>query len=146
MPQNGIHLFLEVTMKLLVKRILSHLPTPLPVGVTEFNQWADSIIELSGRFADDASLRQALANMVIHASPLKGTDTPRASIPKAFFVKGLRKGAANQVASYVFQEIRTKQMADLEALKAAAEAEKQKLAEQSLGEATAGITPANEEN
>lgn len=104
-------------LQLLLKRLLSYLPTPLPVGVTQFNIWADSIIELSGPYAASDSMKQALANMVMHAAPLKGTDTARSHIPKNFFVKGLRKGAANQVASHVFQEIQLKQKAALEAAK-----------------------------
>lgn len=121
-------------MKLLLKRILSYLPTPLPVGLSEFHKWADSIIELSGEYADPDSMKQALANMIIHASPAKASDTPRSHVPKQFFVKGLRKGAANQVASYVFQEIRTKQVAALEAAK---KAEADKLAADKQAEVTA---------
>lgn len=113
-------------MKIILKRLLSYVPTPLPVGLTEFNEWADSIIELSThQFADRDSLYQALANMIIHASPAKSSDTPKAYMPKNFFVMGLRKGAANQVASYVFQEIRLQQAARLEAAKKASEELKQ---------------------
>lgn len=100
-------------MKLQLKRLLSYFPTPLPVGLSEFYTWADSIIELSGEFAAKDSMHFALASMVIH----KGAE--RGSIPKNEFVKGLRKSAANQVASQAFQDIKIKQEEQLKQLKAA---------------------------
>ncbi len=96
-------------MKLLLARFLSYFPTPLPVGVTEFNVWADSIIALSGQFASQDSMRFALASMVIHS------DSKRSAVPKHTFVKLLRKSAANQVASQIFQDIKTKQAVEVTA-------------------------------
>lgn len=90
-------------MPIQFKRVLSYLPTKLPVGRTEFSSWADSIIELSGEYADRDSMTFAIASMVIHLPA--GT----AAVPKNHFVKSLRKSAANQVASQVFQDIKTKQ-------------------------------------
>lgn len=101
-------------MKLLLKRLLSYLPTQLPVGLTEFNKWADDIIELSGEFADRDSMKYAIASNLIHLPHTASR------MPKNHFVKTMRKAAANQVASAVFQEIKTKQLE-----KAAAEAAKQ---------------------
>lgn len=103
-------------MKLAIKRLLSYCPTPLPVGLTEFNTWADSIIELGGQYADQDSLRFAIASMVIHLPAGTG------GISKNHFVKGLRKSAANQVASQVFQDIKAKQQALLEKQQAEATA------------------------
>jgi thiamine pyrophosphate-dependent acetolactate synthase large subunit-like protein len=114
-------------MKLLVKRLLSYLPTKLPVGLTEFHAWADSIIELSGKYADEDSLKFALASMILHI------DAKVASISKNYFVNNLRKVAANQVAGQVFQDIKTKQQ------------EAQKAAEQKPAEATASQTAAQSE-
>lgn len=91
-------------MKLL-KQILSLVPTPLPVGLTEFHAWADSIIELSGKFADEDSMKWALASQVIHLGPQKS------KVAKNFFVRSLRKAAANQIASQVFQDVKIKQQA-----------------------------------
>lgn len=91
-------------MKLLCKRILSYIPTPLPVGLTEFHAWADSIIELAGEFADRDSLKWALASNILHYK-----SNSISSVPKAFFVSSLRKAAANQVASQVFTDIKEKQ-------------------------------------
>ncbi len=92
-------------LSLSLKRLYSYVPTALPVGLTEFNQWADSIIELAGPYADSDSMLQALANMVMHASPTDKSQTARSHIPKNWFVKGLRKGAANQIAAHVFYTI-----------------------------------------
>lgn len=124
-------------MNIMIKRFFSYFPSNLPVGLSEFNVWVDDVIELSGEFADKDSMVQALANMILHISPLKGTDTPRDRVPKNHFVKALRKGAANQVASFVFQDLR---------LKAAERIETAKKAELELnkGEVTAGqLVPGN---
>lgn len=102
-------------LPLAVKRVLSYLPTNLPVGLSQFNTFADSIIELAGPYADQDSMRFAVASMIIHLPA--GT----AAVPKNYFVKSLRKSAANQVASQVFQDIKTKQAAQLEAAKKQAE-------------------------
>lgn len=88
---------------MLFKRFLSHFPTKLPVGLTEFNEWSDSIIALSGQFADTDSMRYAIASNLIHLPHTKS------KVPKAYFVNTLRKAAANQVASQVFQDIKLKQ-------------------------------------
>ena len=90
-------------MKLLIKRLLSHLPTKLPVGITEFHDWADSIIELAGKYANEDSLKFAIATMILHA------DAKHGFLPKSYFVMRLRKVAANQVASQVFTDIKIKQ-------------------------------------
>lgn len=110
-------------LSLLIKRLLSFLPTPLPVGLAQFNTWSDSILELSGNYADADSMKFALASMVIHAGPPKNSknQTQPGFLPKNHFVQGLRKSAANQVASQIFQDIKAK----LEAAQKAA-TEKQK--------------------
>lgn len=117
-------------MKLLVKRLLSYFPTKLPVGLPQFNTWADSIIELSGQYADKDSMVFALTTMIIHA------DAKYGSLPKNYFVVRLRKSAANQVASYAFNDIKTrqaeaavkKQLEDTQAKEAAASAQTQETA------------------
>lgn len=94
-------------VKLAVKRILSYLPSKLPVGVTEFNSFAQDILDLSGNYADKDSMTFAIASMVIHLPAGKGYAS------KNHFIQGLRKSAANQVASQVFQDIKTRQEAVL---------------------------------
>lgn len=89
---------------------------PLPVGMTEFNEFATRIISKAGQFADEDSMRFALASILIHA------DAKYGSLPDSYFVDRLRKSAANQIASQVFQDVKAKQAAALEAAKNQAEA------------------------
>lgn len=100
-------------MKLLVKRIKSKFATPLPVGMAEFKTWSAEIIELSGKFADDESLRFALADMILRIGTIKNSkyQTLPGSVPKDYFVQALRKIASSQIASAVLQEIKTNQEA-----------------------------------
>ncbi len=90
-------------LKLIFKHLLSYIPEKLPVGITAFNQFADDIIELAGNYADKQSMLYAISSMLIHAPHDKG------SLSKHYFVVRLRKSAANQVASQVFQQIKTAQ-------------------------------------
>ena len=103
----------------MINKLLAYLPSKLPVGMTEFEAWASSIIALSGKYADEASMKFALASMVIHA------DAKYGSLPKMYFVKRLRKVAANQVASQVFQDIKTAQAEAMAKQQAESEAAKQ---------------------
>lgn len=100
-------------MKKALLLLRSYLPRPLPVGLTEFHEWADRIISLSGQFADVDSMKWALASQVMHLGAQKS------SVPDQFFIRSMRKAAANQVASQVFQDIKIKQQ---EQQKAQAEA------------------------
>lgn len=113
-------------MKLIVKRILSHVPGPLPVGLTEMNRFIDEVYELSGAFADRDSMAFAICSMIMHAGE------SRSRLPKNYFVRRLRKVAANQVAGQVFTDIKERQRA------AQLEAQKQQ-------EATASELAANEQ-
>lgn len=103
-------------MKLAMKRFLSYFPSKLPVGLPAYYEWCDSIIELSGQFADRDSMVFALSSILIHA------DAKYGSLPKSFFVNRLRKSAANQVASQAFQDVKQRQA---EAAAKAAEQQKQ---------------------
>lgn len=88
---------------------------PLPVGMTEFNEFAERILAQCGKYADEDSMKFALATSIIHADAAKG------SLPDKYFIDRLRKAAANQVASQVFQDIKAKQIAAQEAAKQAVE-------------------------
>lgn len=90
-------------MQLLIKQLLSYLPTRLPNGLTEFNNWAKDIMELTGPLADEDSIKFALASQIMHM----GAQSDR--VPKRYFVASLRKAAANQVASQVFQDVKLRQ-------------------------------------
>jgi hypothetical protein len=104
-------------MKQLLNKLLSYRRTKLPVGLTEFHAWADSIIDLSGKFADTDSMKWAIASQVQHL------DHKVDSIPKDYFVRTLRKAAANQIAAQVFTDIKEKQAKKLAEDTAAKEAE-----------------------
>ena len=90
-------------LKLLPKRLLSRIPTKLPVGLSQFDAWTKEIIELSGQFADETSIRFVLASELMHSDAKKG------SVPKHYFVSRCRKLAANQTAGYILQEIKAAQ-------------------------------------
>lgn len=87
----------------LLKQFLSYFPSNLPVGKTEMSEFLNDIIELSGEYADRTSMEFAIASILIHAP------SDKAALPKKYFVDRLRKSAANQVASQVFQDIKTAQ-------------------------------------
>lgn len=87
-------------LRLLKLRRDSKKPTKLPVGLKEFNQFCDDIIELSGEYADRDSMVYAIASNIIHIK--HDCD----EVPKEYFVRTLRKAAANQVASAIFTEIK----------------------------------------
>ena len=78
--------------------------------MAEFDVWSARIISLSGKFADSDSMRFALSSQIMHLGPQKS------SVPDQYFIRSMRKAAANQVASQVFQDIKIKQQ---EAMKAA---------------------------
>lgn len=98
---------------LFVKRALSHFASPLPVSLPQYNTFIDDIIELSGQYADRTSMEFAISSILIHA------DSKHGSLPKKYFVDRLRKSAANQVASQVFQDIKNAQQKAVEAQKTA---------------------------
>jgi hypothetical protein len=81
----------------------SFFPRPLPVGKTDYDAFTARIIKLSGPLADTDSLVWTISNKVMQLDPLKS------SVSDRHFVKGLRKAAANQIASYVVMEIKQKQ-------------------------------------
>lgn len=112
-------------MKLIARRLLSYLPESLPVGTTQFDTFADDVIELAGNYADRDSMRFAIASMLIHAPAHKG------ALSKHYFVVRLRKSAANQIASQVFQDIKQEQD---QKQKAASEAAKLQQAEATAAE------------
>ncbi len=86
---------------------------PLPLGVKEFEAWSLEIIRLadipgltieSGQFA--------LSEMVLHVKPTQSFES------YGHFVHSLRKGAANQIAHSIFQDLKKARTARDEAEKA----------------------------
>ncbi len=102
-------------LRFALRYLLAFIPEKLPVGTTSMETFMLDIIDLAGQYADVDSMRFAIASMLIHAPANYGM------LSKHYFIVRLRKSAANQIASQVFQEIKTKQ-AELEA-KAKQEAE-----------------------
>lgn len=84
-------------------------PRPLPMGVKEFHEWSDRIIAGALVPATPDSLKFALAEMIMH---LKPTDSHCAD---AYFIHCLRKGAANQVAFAMMEQLRGKRKEQLAA-------------------------------
>jgi hypothetical protein len=86
-----------------------HELRPLPVGKSEFHEWAERIISGTMITATPESQKFALANMLLHLGP---TEDHKEDI---FFIKSLRKFAVNQVADDARKEIRDAEKARLEA-------------------------------
>lgn len=90
-------------------------PTAVPVGMTAFDDWAQSIMDIYPLpTSDKNSVKYSLATMIMHRGPLT------AYWPKFWFFLAFRSAAAKQIAGAVFQEIKLKQQADHEAAKKAA--------------------------
>jgi hypothetical protein len=87
----------------------------LPTGMTEFENWAKSIIAMTD-LPDNDSMRFALASAIWGLKPHEG------HVPLEYFAEVLIKGAASQVAGQVLQDLKAKQQAEIEAAKAAATA------------------------
>ena len=94
-----------------MKRVLlflkSLLPTRLPVGKAEFDQWQRDILSLSGVPANESTLF-AIAVMVLHLDPTVDRK------PMHYFVKALNKGAANEVANSIILDLKAKQKERME--------------------------------
>lgn len=120
---------LKDTLKNFKTRLFGYFPSALPVGVTSFKSWADSIIDGYGlaKLADRDSMTFVLANVIL------SLDTKVAYVSKRSMALRLRKAAANQVASHVFQQIKERQQADAKA------------AQQKLAEATAPKVASDEQ-
>jgi len=91
-------------IKLSLKKLRNFFPSPVPQGVTEFAEWSTDIITVYG-FPDNDSVRFALATMILHSGPTA------AYLSKRYFALMVKAGAAKQVASQVFQDIKQKQAA-----------------------------------
>lgn len=86
------------------KLILFTIPTPLPIGMAEFDSWSADIIS-TYNLPNNDSIRFAIATMILH-SPEK-----KAFISKFSFFLKVRKGMANQIAGGIMQELKEKQAA-----------------------------------
>lgn len=73
---------------------------PLPLGRKEFEEWSDRIISGALLPATAESQKFALAEMIMHIKPTED------HVDDAYFIKCLRKSAANQIAYAVMEELR----------------------------------------
>jgi len=74
---------------------------PMPIGVKEFEEWSDRIIQGSMVKADVNSQKFALAAML---TQLGHRETFKED---AHFITALRKSATDQTAQYIMNEIKT---------------------------------------
>src|ERR1700678_3842729 len=74
--------------------------TPLPLGMTEFDEWSNRIISGALVTADHDSQKFALASMIKMMGP---TEDHKEDI---FFMKSLRRSAMEQIATAVQHQIR----------------------------------------
>lgn len=101
-----------------IKRILAYFPSRLPVGLTEFHAWADSIVSMLPPGFEKVpkdELEWVLASTIQHLGMTK------AYVSKQYFVQVLHKAAASQVAAQVFQDIKLAQVKAKEAADAVLE-------------------------
>lgn len=89
----------KITPKVVVLDQMNE-PRPLPMGVTEFNEWSDRIISGAMVGAGIETQKATLASMILHLGP---TESHK---PDAYFIHSLRKLAANQVAHEMFTRLR----------------------------------------
>lgn len=94
--------------KQFVKFVTSFIPSKLPIGVSEFDAWADSVILLTS-LPNNESMKWALATMILHG------DKAEASKPKRFYARCLHKAAANEIAGGIMHMLKEKQKAEMEA-------------------------------
>lgn len=90
------------TVKHAFNTLLSFIPTKLPIGMDEFNDWAASVLALTG-LPDNDSTRFALAGMIAYQKP------DRFYTPKRLFALMMLKAAANQIGGAVMYELKEKQ-------------------------------------
>jgi len=84
--------------------LMSYLPTHLPMGMSEFYEWSDSMIKIANfptNSRDD--INYVLATLILHLGPTASHK------PKQYFIRAIKAGAAKQIASGVFQEIKVRQ-------------------------------------
>lgn len=100
-----------------INQVAGLIPVAVPVGMTEFQTWADEIIATYSLPADPDSIKFSLATVIMHLGPTAAYRS------KFYFFLVLRAGMAKQVAGAVFQDIKQKQMARLKAEQEATQAQ-----------------------
>ena len=108
----------KVQIKKALVRMASVFPSKLPSGMQDFNVWADSII-FAYDLPDNDSLRFGLATAILHLESSAKIEINlgivKIAIPSSayksrrYFAQIMLKGAANQIASGVMQDLKQKQ-------------------------------------
>jgi hypothetical protein len=103
-------------MKLLLKRLLSYVPTPVPTGMTKFDDYVADIIALSGPIASPEDIEWVVDAEMMRIGPRQSR------IPKNYFVSSIKSAAAKQLAGARFTALKEKQQAAIAAKQAEATA------------------------
>lgn len=106
----------RIIMKQLLNKLTSYFPTELPTGGTAYDKWLETVVSLTGPIADRDSLIWVISNEIMRLP------SGQNKVAKHYFVKTLRKFAANQIASnkvIQIKEAQQKQAADTAALESA---------------------------
>lgn len=81
---------------------------PLPIGMSQFTEWADRIIKKAGIEASERSQKFALCSMILSLGPTE------AFHQDGYFVLALRKGAINETVAAVMRQIKEDQQKEME--------------------------------
>jgi hypothetical protein len=84
---------------------LAWFPTPLPIGMQEFEHWSQSILAMVPQLPNNDSMRFVLAAMIQRLDPARNL------VPKRYFVKALLRAAAGEVAHNIMFEAKERQKA-----------------------------------
>jgi hypothetical protein len=95
-------------IKKVKNRLLFCFPSKLPVGMKDFNAFADSIFETYG-LPKEPSYYHTIATMIMHLGPTTAYKSKR------FFAFSIIKAMANQIAYGKIQELKEKQKAEADA-------------------------------
>lgn len=85
------------------KRCIGIQDELLPVGVEEFYAWSEAVVALTPLPLND-SMRFVLSSLILELPKT------RARVPKEEMADMLMKAAANQVASFVLQDVKGRRM------------------------------------
>jgi hypothetical protein len=107
------------TLRLFLNHLLSYIPTPLPLGMPQYDTWVKSI---EGLLPEALSKVPLDDKKFVLASAIQRLGPVQSRVSKQYFVRLLIKAAATQVASQVFMDVKERQAAVELAAKQQAEA------------------------
>lgn len=113
MNQFFTKLLAYIKSPLFLKRLLSHIPTPVPTGMTAFSAFVADIVALVGPIATPQDIEWVIDAEMMRIPP------KQSRIAKNDFVKLVRVAAAKQLAGARFQQMKEAHDAALKAAQAA---------------------------